>query len=44
LQNNEVLTIEDFGAGSRTGLTKQRKSKRYCSIIFKTQKICSVVV
>ena len=48
LSDNRVLTIEDFGAGSRTAATKQRsvqqiaasalKSKKYAALLFRLVK------
>jgi predicted O-methyltransferase YrrM len=43
LQNNEVLTIEDFGAGSRTGLTKQRKVKDIAASSLKPKKYAQLL-
>ena len=43
LQNEEVLTIEDFGAGSRTGLTKQRKVKDIAASSLKPKKFAQLM-
>lgn len=43
LQNEEILTIEDFGAGSRTGLTKQRKVKDIATSSLKPKKFAQLM-
>lgn len=43
LQNEEILTIEDFGAGSRTGLTKQRKVKDIAASSLKPKKFAQLM-
>jgi predicted O-methyltransferase YrrM len=43
LQNEQVLTIEDFGAGSRTGLTKERKVKNIAASSLKPKKFAQLL-
>lgn len=43
LQNDEILLIEDFGAGSRTGLTKQRKVREIAASSLKPKKFAQLM-
>ena len=43
LHDETVLTVEDFGAGSRTGLTKQRKIKDIASSSLKPKKFAQLL-